>query len=483
MKQNICNKEYWEQIIELSKEWLSIRKIAEQLNVELWINLNYHNVRKAIKELSWEINKTKDTIKELNEKLEEKNNYEIEDNQYVFYVSVEDKTTWEKFKKRYALDVDFVDDIFNHYSRYWKNLTQQQIIDKFNLKPKVWNLIKGRLWLNKYSHVLSWETLNKSDEEVEEKIIDASINYIDNKKAKFIKTIEKEKDKEFKRMLKILSSKEDMLSHLQTYLKTYKPKNIKLERKKIENNDSIDVWFSDTHLGKKDTQWVINRIEKMTNLLIDRPEKNINLMFLWDIAESLVEWWFHNWQIEEMDWIYWFELMMSIVEVFEAMLIKLYQEWKDVRFIWIGWNHWRNIKEQWDWARTNELIIFELIKKWVKHIWTQVEYMKDSINSIDLWEYHYIIWHWDNNLAQKAKTKPEDVLWKNGNKNKQNILMFWHLHSTYLSETDKATIIGLPWLAWRWVYDKRLDLKSSAWVVIIEKWDDGLPNVLLHRLK
>ena len=453
--------------------------IQERIIKEFDINIPLDEIKEILKD----IKQKKTSIQELNEELDDINNYEIEEDNYVFYVSVTDKETGEKHKKKYSLPISFVDNIFKNYSRYGENKTQQQIIDEFNIEPKAFALLKNRLWLNKRSHVLSNITLERWWEQLEEKIIEVSHTYVDTYKKKFINSIEKKKKKEFDRMAKILANRENQLEHLQEYLKTYKPKKLNFERKEILNNDSVTVWFSDTHIGKNDTEWVIRRIQKMTNIIINRPEKHVNLMFLWDIAETLLEWWYHSGQINEMDWVYGFDLMMQIVEVFEMMLIELYKAWKEVSFTWIGWNHWRSTKEPWDWQRTNALTIFELIKRWVKSIGVEVKYLRDSINSITLWDYHYIVSHWDNNFAKKAKTKPEEILWKNWDKEKENLILFWHLHSTYVAETDKWSIIGLPWLAWVWAYDKRLDLKSSAWMVIIEKGDDGLPNILITRLK
>jgi hypothetical protein len=59
------------------------------------------------------------------------------------------------------IPIETVDSIFEHFSKYGKNWTQQQIIDEFNLNWKAWSLLKSRLNLNKYSHVLSDYTLNK----------------------------------------------------------------------------------------------------------------------------------------------------------------------------------------------------------------------------------------------------------------------------------------------------------------------------------
>jgi predicted phosphodiesterase len=56
----------------------------------------------------------------------------------------------------------------------------------------------------------------------------------------------------------------------------------------------------------------------------------------------------------------------------------------------------------------------------------------------------FITHHGDENFS---KRKPEDVLWKNGDQTKYNVILFGDKHNVTIKETKDATMIGLPSLS------------------------------------
>jgi hypothetical protein len=67
---------------------------------------------------------------------------------------------------------------------------------------------------------------------------------------------------------------------LEEALKRYKPLEFdKIKVPVIKNNDTKDVFITDAHLGKSGTDGIVIRFKKLTNDLVNSPEKNINITF------------------------------------------------------------------------------------------------------------------------------------------------------------------------------------------------------------
>jgi hypothetical protein len=252
----------------------------------------------------------------------------------------------------------------------------------------------------------------------------------------------------------------------------------------IKNNDTVLIGFSDLHFGKKGTDGVIARLYEMTQQVLARPEKNVKLLFLWDLAETLVEWGMHPGQIEGMDWPFGFDLMMLIVNSMESMLVELYRSGKQIHFICTGGNHDRvGVNHEQDQARTWALVIYEMIKRGLWNLDVDMTVLMDKTSSIDLWDFNVIVNHGDDNWAKLAQTKPEDILWKYWKKNKYNLCLYGDKHNIRINETKDATIIWLPALCWEGEYDKRLSLYSEPGYITITKNQYWTPDITLKRLR
>lgn len=477
------------------QEWIHhVDSIKEELYNE-WIMVKKNDLRELRQELLQLMassSSSKSVIQQLNEEIEEEKKYEVCWWVYQFQRK-EMQASWEYEVKTYSIPISEVDEIFKAYSKYWENLTQKKVEIKFKISKAVWSLLKSRLDLTKDSLPVSPFTLENfewnpdwlrqfSDNLWDELIRDKFRNAI-------IDAYNKQKAKEFERLKRIVSNVDSFLEHMEWYLKWYRPRELWFDKiitstQELRKEEYLSISFWDIHLGKANNEDVINRIKKMTQMAINYPQKNICLIWLWDWFETVVEWWMHSGQVEWMDWPYWFDLIMLFVKLMEDMIITLSKAWKEITFYSVWWNHDR----LWKWhdqdaARTANLIVFELIKKWLSNLDVKIEAFRDRTSTFEFWHFHYIINHWEDGFSKKVKTRPEEVLWESGNQKLHNIIKFWHLHHWYLWETKNATIIWIPALAWPWEYDKRLWLFSETWVTIINENDEWLPDVAFRRVK
>lgn len=453
-------------------------RIKDDVFSLLWIeqdSLTKYNIKQMLWMAIWDITERREIVNELNKQVKSQEKYQVSDNHYIFTLS-----EWKMF----PMEISMVDNIFYDYSDKWGNMSAEEILRKYSLKPEVWNKLKNALRLYKKSHTLSPVSMERMSSEQLDWHIDNAINeHIHDKyTGRFVKSYEKIKEKDYIKKSKVLANIDNMLEHMQTYLESYEP--LALEWVIESNNyinETLDVWFWDLHLGKAESIEVVERIHRLTDYLKKRPEKNINLISFWDLVESLHEGGMHPWQVEAMDNMYWFDLMLFVVQILEWMIFDLYRAGKNVKFIWLWGNHDRLGKtHNDDIARTWALMIYELIKRWLSNIDVEIQYIRESHTSIDLGNFNYIIEHWD--LSGFPRRKIEDILWKNGVQWRYNIVMHGHLHNIQITETKDATKIGIPWLAWAGEFDSRLDLHSEPGVVLITKNEQGTADIFVKRL-
>lgn len=471
------SKEVVERALELSNNGYSTYQVADMITEEIWKPITAATIQNFIKREKW--------LTELNESVKTQKLYDINDWFYIFYKTEKDEL-WDIETKPFPVAISIVDQIFKDYSKHWNNFTAEQIIQRYDLKPETRHLIKSRLRLYKDSNIVSPYTLeNIPKEELEDYLewkIDETIQ--DKYKNIFVKKDKAIKRREFIKYSNFFHSQTELLENVKNAISNYEPRKLeKISLPKIKNNNTIDIAFSDIHIGKKWTKEVLERLQIMVDYIKSRPEKNINLLFLWDLAESLVEWWIHPWQVEEQE-MNWFDLMMFIVNTFEELLIELYKCWKNVKFMWIPWNHWRLAKDHnQDQARTWGLIIYEMIKRWLSNYKIDIEYYRTKTTTLYLENFNIVINHWDEWFDKKAQSNAEKILWDNVDKNgKYNIIAYWDKHNTKISEWRWYTSIWLPALAWAGSYDTRLWLYSESWFVVIEKNNKGTADLLVKRL-
>ena len=139
------------------------------------------------------------------------------------------------------------------------------------------------------------------------------------------------------------------------------------------------------------------------------------------------------------------DLMLFISNLFEQFLYEIYASGKRVIFSGIGGNHDRLGKtHSEDQARTGALVIYELLKRGLCKTEIQVDILRNSVNAFDYGDTRFIIAHGDDGFSNK---KPEDVLWKNGDNTKHNVILNGDKHNATLRETKGATWVQVPALA------------------------------------
>lgn len=421
-------------------------------------------------------------LEELNNNTNTNETYQIDDTQQ--YYLLEHK----KLNKIFKIDIKIVDWIFKDFSKHWNNLSGEDILQKYKLKPEVFSLIKNKLRLYKSSHVVSPYTLENSTEEKEKEIIEEAINdSIDNYKDKFINTYDKQFKKEAKDAFKKVWNFEYQLNEFQTVLDNYKPKSFNFNSNtqiKINNNDSCDYIITDIHIWKKGTDRIYDDLSKILDSIKSRSEKNINIICLWDIWENFWQVPMHSGQNITMDRQDWFELMLEVADYFIYFLAEIKKTWKNVSFTWIAWNHDRlTSKNEDDIFRSAWLMIYELIKRWLSNTDININYFRENkeqtIFKTVLDNRNYILSHWEYWFNNK---KAEDILWKYWRQDIFNIILSGHTHEHKQQIWYNFAKIVVAPLAWPGDYDERLWLKWEIWLTIIKNGVLGkieITNIIL----
>lgn len=459
----VLEKESWQK---------KLNAIATEVKKKFWFDIKTEDqIRCVVKR----IDSLKQNIAQVNSAVKDNKKYEVIDWNYI----IQSKLWPLKFT------IEEIDEVFADFSEKWNNLTEEEMIAKYELKVEAWYAIKRAFRLYKKSNVISPFTAESlSEEELDSKIEYATAKHIDSIKRKMVVTHHKQTKKELANAYKILWNIDYFLEHLQTYISEHKPLEVDFSPPVIHNNDTRHFVLSDIHIGKIDTKWVIRRLDELHKRILECPEKNIHITCLWDIAETIVQDWMHAWQIAfwtDAEWGYGFDLMMNIVQIFEKFLMSLFRAWKVVYFKWITGNHWRMTAwKEYDTQRTGELVIYEMIKRWVANTSVSVEYFRKPISTFWYGNLHFVIYHWDGFLD---KQKPEQILVAHGAFGKYHVLMSGDKHTLKMSEGKNYTWIKDPALAWQWKYDSDMNLHSEPWYLEIKENSYGTADILIRRLK
>ena len=467
-------------VLELNSKWLKSKQIAEEIKKQLWVEVSDRSVRLWLKqEIDTELTK----VRKLKDEIEYTNPFEFEWDNIVFYYKDE---TWTK---RISIPIDEVRHIWEDYSKHWTNLTWQQIIVKYELNPKVWQLIKNRLQLYKDSDIIpDWllEKINKEqwEEAVEELIEEVSHKAVFNKYNNILVwKYNRIKESEYKRAITQLYNIENFLEMLRWFIDNYEPEKF-IDYNKISNthnknverhiNNTLYTTITDIHIGKEWTNKIIERLKIFTQDIINRPEKNIKLFILWDLVESVIIWWKHPNVAEHMDWPYWFDLIMKSVWVLEDVITNIYKSGKNIEVHWIFWNHDSYDKiDNLDW--TAWLTIYELIKRWISNLWITLNYYKDIWKTINTEDFCFILNHW---TWPHTKKKAQDILWEYWDNKKENIILQGDKHHLEINNVSKNwTRVLVASMAGAWQYDTKLWLTSMTWYTVIKKWYNWKPNI------
>lgn len=301
----------------------------------------------------------------------------------------------------------------------------------------------------------------------------------------YIQTYERVKEKDYIKKSRILSSYSDFLEYINWYLKDYKPSYIPDLPLALEPEwDEMIIALTDLHIWKNNTDHIIERLWAIADYIIDWSPSKVHIFCLWDLVESIIQDGMHSGQIETMEPVYWFNLIMKTVEILESFVWAIHSHWIHIDFHWITGNHDRisKLKDD-DKVRIWWLIIYELLKRSSERM-SNINIIAHSehIVPIDIDNKRYIISHWD--IARIAKRKPYDIVWTHWDTNKEhNIILYGHYHTINIQEAKWVTMVWLPWLAWPWDYDKKqLDVHSEPGFLHIVHNPYGSVDINIKRL-
>lgn len=325
-----------------------------------------------------------------------------------------------------------------------------------------------------------FEVESESREEIASVIIDKTYD------TSFIKTFKKIKEADYIRKSRILWSTTDFLENMQKYLLSYKAKPVRVfVPRSNEYKWEVVIALTDLHLGKRGTTTIIERLEAIVGDIIEKQIDKVHIFCLWDLVETLVQWWMHDWQIETMEGVYGYDLLMAAVTVFENFITLIIENGIAVDFYWLSGNHDRMTKDRdWDKNRLWGLIIYELIKRGLANLeWFKIDIVQDYIKTVDIGSIRYIVAHGD--MASMTKRKWSDIAWIHWDNTKShNVIMYWHLHNITIAEEKSITKIGLPGLAWTDQYaTKELDLHSEPAYITLTHNSYWSVDVSLKRLQ
>lgn len=442
------------------KENLSIRGIRDELLKKI-NNITFHDVRNTLNglydTLTENENEIVDVLSEIDSDFVKEKAYDIVWEDYILHAK----------NKSYKLSIEIIDKMFKDFSRHWNNLSGEDMLRKYKIKPEVWQLIKRTLRLYKASDVVSPYTMETLPEEQTNKIIEEAIDEnISNTKEKMLNTYEKQYAKECKKALKIAGNFEYQLDLYKKAIENYSPKEIIFEPIERINTKSADFIVTDLHLWKNNTDAIVESLSLIKQHAIDHEAQNINIICLWDIGENFSQTPMHSGQHINCDVQNPHSLKLYIADIFEDFLIDIRNANKQVRFVGLTWNHDRHTqKREDDILGTAGLDIYEFMKRGLKNLEIEIDYFTETINQLTTETRHYILSHWEFGFNKK---KPSDLLWQYGDKEKFNVILSWHTH-WHKQEVGKnfAKLVVSP-LAWEWDYDKRLGLQWETWYTVVE---------------
>ena len=83
-------------------------------------------------------------------------------------------------------------------------------------------------------------------------------------------------------------------------------------------------------------------------------------------------------------------------------------------------------------------MIYELIKRGLSNLDVEIEYYMEDVTKFTEGNLHFILHHGDEGFSNR---KPEDILWKNGDQTKYNVIIHGDKHNVTVKETKEATMI------------------------------------------
>lgn len=374
--------------------------------------------------------------------------------------------------------IDFVQTLWEGEILNWPTLEAMRITTEEAMWPD--------LWITNYNirQIVSMKNEVPYNRSNPEEMSSAIINKTYDRS--FIKTFKRVKEADYIKKSRLLWSTTDFLENIQLYIRDYEPRRkVDFTYRQATTPLTKVIALTDLHLWKKWSDLIVRRLDEIVDNIVSSDVTHVDIFCVGDLVETLVQWWMHDWQIEWMWEMYWFDLLMKTVEIFENFLVSISECWISIKFYWLSGNHDRMTKDrEWDKSRLWWLVIYELIKRWLENFIDsiEIEIIQDYITTVDIDNVRYIVAHGD--MARIPKRKWSDIAWIHWDNTKShNVILHWHLHNISITEEKAITKIGLPWLAGTDIYaTKELDLHSEPAYVEITHNRHWSIDILIKRL-
>lgn len=210
---------------------------------------------------------------------------------------------FEPIKGKFKLSNEIVDDLFYSFSKHGLDLSQTQILNKYNLEPWQWHAIKNALRLYKMSHIFSPHTVETTDPEemkvmVREKM-DQNINTLGY-------TVEQEYNKSIIKKYKDVI-RQDTKKHLevQTILSELQDLLPRIQIQPVVNivettqSEDLVVVLADMHFGldnssqgrecslpQYNTSVLKERLKQIAKYVNERKAKKVHILNAGDVIET-----------------------------------------------------------------------------------------------------------------------------------------------------------------------------------------------------
>lgn len=134
---------------EVDGEWSKkMKTVVEEVQREFSFALQYSNAqsfrRQIQKWISQLESKLDDSIRELDEAIEEKKMYEVDGENVVFYVNKKNPAG-EEYVQKYAITFAELERIWYDYSEHGKNLSGKNVLIEHGIKRETLALLRSRL--------------------------------------------------------------------------------------------------------------------------------------------------------------------------------------------------------------------------------------------------------------------------------------------------------------------------------------------------
>lgn len=257
------------------------------------IKERYNNKFETLRKILWKI-RGKVNISISNQPKELKTPYKVIGDKHFFY----------PIKGSFSISNELVDKLFYSFSKHGLDLSQTQIINKYNLEPWQWHAIKNALKLYKLSNIFSPHTIENTDPETMKQMVKEKLDQRINTLGYIIEDeYNKSIIKKYKDVIKQSTVKDLEINTLITEIQDLLPK-IEIEAPinsctcKNVNYDGgeITLVISDIHFGlnnaneEKAPNFSVSKVREILFSIADEVNKynasKVNVINLGDIIET-----------------------------------------------------------------------------------------------------------------------------------------------------------------------------------------------------